>query len=152
MIRYNTVTGNGLQAPNVRGGGTSIYSCAGINSNTSTNVDIYGNTVAGNLNGIGLQARSRGTGIYGQRDLLNNTVHDNTITMNSGSVYGEGASGLVQNVSDTSYYTSKGDTFTNNSYVLDSLTAKRFAWNSTYSNVTTWKGFGNDTTGSVSIG
>lgn len=150
VIRRNTVTGNGFGMG--RGGGTSIYATAGINSNSSENVDIYGNTVSGNMNAIGLQARDRGTGLYGARLLINNTVHDNTITMTSGSAWGQGATGLVQNVGDTSYFTSKGNSFARNTYVVDSASAKRFAWNGTYVTGSTWQSLGNDAAGSVKVG
>lgn len=148
-ISNNTVTGNGLGLG--RGGGVSIYSSAGINVNTSSNVDIFGNTVTNNLNGIGLQARDRGTGIYGLWELINNTVHDNTITQKIGSAYGEGATGLVQNVSNNAYFTSKGNSFTHNTYHLDVLSAKRFAWNNTYMDKTSWQAAGQDTTGTFGL-
>lgn len=149
IISNNTVVGNGLGLG--RGGGTSIYSSAGINVNTSSTVDIYGNTVTDNLNGIGLQERNRGSGMYGLWTLVNNTVHDNTITQKIGTAYGEGATGLVQNIGDTSYFTSKGNSFTSNHYTLDSLTAKRFAWNNTYMDKSGWQAAGQDTTGSFGL-
>lgn len=150
VIRRNKVTGNGFGMG--RGGGTSIYATAGINSNSSTNVDIYGNTVSGNMNAIGLQARDRGTGLYGARLLVNNDVHGNSITMTSGSAWGQGATGLVQNMGDTSYFTSKGNSFTGNTYVVDSASAKRFAWNGTYVTGATWQSLGNDAGGSLKVG
>lgn len=148
-ISNNTISSNGLGLG--RGGGISIYSSAGINVNTSNTVNIFGNTVTDNLNGIGLQARNRGTGIYGLWELVNNTVHDNTITQKIGSTYGEGATGLVQNISDNSYFTSKGNSFTHNTYRLDILTAKRFAWNNTYMDKTSWQAAGQDTTGTFGL-
>lgn len=149
VISNNTITANGLGLG--RGGGISIYSSAGINVNTSNTVDIFGNTVTNNLNGIGLQARNRGTGIYGLWELVNNTVHDNTITQKIGSTYGEGATGLVQNAGDNTVFTSKGNSFTHNTYHLDVLTAKRFAWNNTYMDKTSWQAAGQDTTGTFTL-
>lgn len=146
IIKNNTVTGNGYGL--LRGGGTSLYAVAGINVNTSSNVEIFGNTVSNNENGIGLQMRNRGSGKYGAWLLVNCKVHNNIVTMKTGTTYGEGASGLVQNVSDNSYFTSQGNSFYDNSYFLDSLTAKRFAWNNTYNTAATWRADGQDVNGS----
>lgn len=145
VIKNNTVTGNGYGMK--RGNDYSLYAVAGINVNSSTNVDIYGNTVADNANGIGLQMRNRGSGKYGVWALTNATVHNNTVTMKTGTRWGEGATGLVQNVSDNSYFTSKGNRFYDNTYYLDSQTAKRFAWNNTYNTVAAWKAAGQDVNG-----
>ncbi len=142
IVRNNTVTGNGFGM--LRGGGTSIYAAAGINVNTSSNVEIYGNRVADNMNGIGLQMRNRGSGRYGTYQLLNNWVHDNAITMTSGSLWGQGATGLVQNVGDNTYFTSRGNRFTGNTYTLDSLSARRFAWAGTYGTIDFWRTSGQD--------
>jgi parallel beta-helix repeat protein len=152
VVRNNTVTGNGTTFGSVRGGGTSIFACAGINVNTVSTIAIYNNTVSGNINGIGLQARNRGSGPYGLRILLDATVHDNKITMNAGSAYGQGATGLVQSAGSSAYFTSKGNKFYGNTYVLDSVSARRFAWNDTYLTVAQWKAAGNDTAGAVALG
>lgn len=145
IITGNTITNNGFGMG--RGGSTSIYAVAGINSNSSGNVAIYSNTLVDNMNGIGLQARDRGSGTYGARVLVDNNVHDNVITQRVGSAYGQGATGLVQNVSDNTYFTSRGNKFTHNTYHLDTLTAKRFAWDNTYLDKTGWQAAGQDTTG-----
>lgn len=145
VIKNNTVTGNGFGMQ--RGNDYSLYAVAGINVNSSTNVDIYSNTVADNANGIGLQMRNRGSGKYGAWVLTNATVHNNTVTMKTGIRWGEGATGLVQNVSDNSYFTSKGNRFYDNTYYLDSQTAKRFAWNNTYNTAAAWKAAGQDING-----
>jgi parallel beta-helix repeat protein len=145
VIKNNVIKNNGFGMK--RGADYSLYAVAGINVNSSTNVDIYGNTVADNANGIGLQMRNRGSGKYGVWALTNATVHNNTITMKSGTLWGQGSTGLVQNVSDNSYFTSKGNRFYDNTYYLDSLTAKRFAWNNTYNTASTWKANGQDVNG-----
>lgn len=152
VVSNNTVTGNGISFGSVRAGGTSIYACAGININTVSTISIYGNTVSGNINGIGLQARNRGAGPYGVRTLANAEVHDNKITMMSGSVYGQGATGLVQSAGSALYFTSRGNRFYSNSYVLDSATARRFAWKDTYFTMAQWKAAGNDAGGTVVLG
>ncbi|MFO0882017.1 MAG: right-handed parallel beta-helix repeat-containing protein [Candidatus Saccharimonadales bacterium] len=145
VIKNNVIKNNGFGMK--RGADYSIYAVAGINVNSSTNVDIYGNTVADNANGIGLQMRNRGSGKYGVWALTNATVHNNTITMKSGTQWGQGATGLVQNVSDNSYFTSKGNRFYDNTYYLDSQTAKRFAWNNTYNTAAAWRAAGQDVNG-----
>ena len=146
IIKNNIVAGNGYGM--LRGGGTSLYAVAGINVNTSSNVEIFGNTVSDNANGIGLQMRSRGSGRYGPWLLVNCKVHNNTVTMKTGTAYGEGASGLVQNIADNSYFTSQGNNFYDNTYYLDSLSARRFAWNNTYNTATLWRAAGQDINGS----
>lgn len=144
-IKNNTITGNGFGL--LRGADYSMYAVAGINVNTSSNVQIFGNTVADNANGIALQMRNRGSGKNGVYQLTNTVVHNNSITMKSGSRWGEGVTGLGQLVSDNSYFTSKGNNFYGNTYYLDSQTAKRFAWNNTYSTKAAWQAAGQDTAG-----
>lgn len=152
IVRNNVVTGNGNSFGSIRGGGTSLFACAGITVNTVSGIQIYGNTVSGNINGIGLQKRDRGSGIHGLRDLVNAVVHDNNVTMTSGSAVGQGTSGLVVLGTDTSAFTSKGNKFTHNTYTLDSTSARRFAWMKAYSTLSVWKSYGNDTTGVFKLG
>ncbi len=145
VIKNNNVINNGFGMK--RGADYSLYAVAGINVNSSSAVDIFGNTVSNNANGIVLQMRNRGSGKYGLWALTNATVHNNTITMKSGTRYGENVSGLGQLVSDNSYFTSKGNRFYDNTYYLDSSTAKRFAWNNSYITSANWKAAGQDVNG-----
>jgi parallel beta-helix repeat protein len=139
IIRNNACVNNDFYVG--RNKGTNLYYGGGINVHTSSNVDVYGNTVADNLNGIGLVRTNRGTGDYGVWDLVDVTVHDNTITMSSG------VSGLRQNVGDDTYYTGKGNGFQDNTYYLDDFSAERFWWMNGVRTRDEWTAYGQDTTG-----
>jgi len=140
VISNNVVTGNSLGLG--RGCNTSLYCGAGIDLDAATNVEIFGNTVKDNMNGISLQGRNRGAGAYGTWSLSNVYVHDNVITMS------RGLTGLVQNVGDDSYFTSKNNRFVHNTYHLDTLGAVRFAWMNATGSRTMWVGYGQDVSGS----
>ena len=107
IIRYNTVERNGgTTAPN-------WLQAGGINVTNSPNVQVYGNTVSDNANGIGvMQTTGYPTGPYGPNEVTNLLVRDNVIKMQIGRT------GLAQNLRDTSYYTSRNNRFENNTYYL----------------------------------
>ena len=91
MIENNTITGNGFGTG--RGSGTSLWDGGGINVNTSTGVTVRDNTGRGNVNGVTIQSRTRGTA-RGARYLLRDIqVTGNTIEMTGGTQ----ATGMVQN-------------------------------------------------------
>ncbi len=79
VIRNNAVLSNGHRRGRTDGGSHDLDYGAGITSANARDVQIDGNTVVGNDNGIGLVEQDRGTGIYGRRTLADNRVHDNTI-------------------------------------------------------------------------
>ena len=142
---FDTIVRNNLVRQNGHGMQSKWMQGAGIVDQSSANVDVYGNKVVGNLNGIGATERARGTGPFGTREVRNFTVHDNQISMNSGQ------SGLVETTGDASYYTSKGNRFWNNSYLIG-CAGKPFVWSdpaakAPYGNLTLlqWQGLGNDT-------
>lgn len=139
-ISNNTVKGNGSSA------GSSTLDGAGIYMNDSQNVEMYGNYLSGNHNGIGMTQTDRGSTSLGPLVTQNVYVHDNTIV-------GSGRTGLVQWVSDGSYYTSKNNRFLHNSYDTG-CDSTPFIWQdpqngSSYAPVTVarWKADGQDTTG-----
>jgi parallel beta-helix repeat protein len=130
IIRNNRVVRNGF-----RDGGHW-----GIIVLSSSDVEVYGNTVRGNRNGIlGLQD-SRVT--WGK--LTNLWVHDNTIVLNGSARTGLGISGI----SDTSYLTSRNNRFTNNKYTFKYGTTsfRPFKWGTSTTSVSTWKSKGMDKT------
>ena len=92
-IENNTVSGNGFGTG--RGSGTSLWDGGGININTSSGVTVSGNKVSGNVNGITIQSRTRGTGPWGTYLLRDIRVSGNTIEMTGGTQ----ATGMVQNSS-----------------------------------------------------
>ena len=115
---------------------------AGIQVTNSPNVEIYGNIVSNNMNGIGVMETSGyPDGPYGPLHVTDLYVHDNTITMATGST------GLGQNVGDTSVYTSRNNRFVHNSYTLGTSTGY-FAWNDRVDlTPAEWQSAGQDLTG-----
>jgi parallel beta-helix repeat protein len=128
LIDSNTTTGNGLSTG--RGG---------IWVENSADVEVRRNTVSGNGDGIKLRQVHRPD--LPARVLTNVYVHDNTITTGSGSV------GLVQFVGDNSYFTSRGNRFDRNRYVLSATGAEAFLWNNGILSRTGWQAAGQDPNG-----
>lgn len=117
---------------------------SGIQVTNSPNVEIYGNTVTNNMNGIGVMETSGyPDGPFGPLHVQNLYVHDNVVTMQSGTT------GVAQNVGDLSVFTSWNNRFVNNSYVLGATAT--FAWNdSTTLTAAQWRAAGQDVTGTFS--
>ncbi|MFF1823062.1 right-handed parallel beta-helix repeat-containing protein [Kribbella sp. NPDC058245] len=136
VIEKNVITGNGFGTG--RGSGTSLWDGGGINVNTSTGVTIRGNSVSGNVNGITVQSRTRGTGPWGAYVLRDIAITGNTVTMTGGTQ----ATGIVQN---TASPVPAGEVvFSGNRYVLDALGAKRFAKAGTKLTADGWQDAGLD--------
>lgn len=112
---------------------------AGILVNSSRDVEIYENTVEGNLNGIAAVQSNRGSGAHGAYELANLYVHHNTVNMS------QGRSGVVQNAGSQAVFTSMNVRFEANHYTLGT-SARPFAWKDTNHDPTGWKGFGHDLT------
>jgi hypothetical protein len=75
-------------------------------------------------------------------EVANLFVHDNTIVQETGL-----AAGLRVSISDPSYYTSKNNRWSNNSYQLDDLDATRFMWESSHIDAEAWRSYGHDGSG-----
>jgi len=141
-ITGNVISGNGFGAGGWLDG-------AGILLSDSAGVDVIGNVVSLNRDGIGITQTDRGSGArgsYRSHDLL---IRGNTITMRGGHT------GLVQNVGDPSLYTSANIRFSGNAYRLGCSTAY-FAWqrpgrpgSDGYINWSAWRDAGNDSDGSA---
>jgi parallel beta-helix repeat protein len=134
IIRNNVATGNGTAR------GTWLWG-AGILVAASRDVEIYGNTVTDNANGITAIQQARGTGPYGDHLVMNVYVHDNSITMAT-----KGATGIVQDIGNDSVFTSRNNHFANNTYTLGARTSA-FQWMNGARTVAQWKGYGHDVTG-----
>jgi len=78
----------------------------------SPDVEVYDNTVERNADGIGAAQQARGSGAYGPHELSNLWVHDNRIVMT------QGLTGIVDDVGDQSYYTSRNNRFDRKRYQL----------------------------------
>jgi parallel beta-helix repeat protein len=133
VIRNNTVEGNGF------GHKTWLFG-SGILVAASPNVEVYGNVVRDNYNGITAVQQNRGSGAYGAHEISNLSVHDNIVTMRGGKT------GLAQDIGDPSYFTSRNNRWVNNTYYLGPET-KYFAWQGMALSESEWRGYGQDVQG-----
>jgi parallel beta-helix repeat protein len=138
IIRNNIIRRNGFRNPNPK---AFPIDGAGIVINSSPNVEIYGNTIEGNKNGIGAIETGRGSGKYGALRLSNMYVHDNSVVQPSGQ-----AAGVMQSVGSNLVYTSWNNRFVHNTYDLGANT-KYFRWMNGDRSTPEWKGYGLDVTG-----
>jgi nitrous oxidase accessory protein NosD len=139
VIRHNTLRRNGGNAiPR------DAHTGAGILVSASSDVEIYGNTVEDNHNGIiGIQA-ARETGAYGSHVLRNLYVHDNLVRMR------EGAAGIVtrgfSKIFDRATYSRLENQFRRNTYRLGSG-SRYFEWRHRARTTEQWRAFGQDSAG-----
>jgi parallel beta-helix repeat protein len=131
-IRNNQVRGNGFRN---RGwlweGGIMVAGSQGV--------EIYGNVLEDNFNGVTLIQQNRGSGALGPYLLKNVSVHDNIVVRS-------GRTGAVQDVGDLSIYSTRNITFQNNHY----MGIAGFSWADRSLDWTQWRGYGMDLTGSNS--
>ncbi|HEX4511906.1 MAG TPA: PA14 domain-containing protein [Polyangiaceae bacterium] len=155
-IASNIVLNNGLDYWEGRGDapGSNSTSCktspqnvaclnAGIDLANASGTKVYSNVVTGNANGIALVefTRDQSTVPWTIPVLENNDVHDNVITVGTGSV------GVRQYGGPTGYNaTTSNNVFANNTYHLVSLTGTYF-WFNTIMAKTAWQAAGQDETG-----
>jgi parallel beta-helix repeat protein len=134
-IRNNTTRRNGFARGWVTG--------AGILVSASANVEVYGNQVSGNKQGIvGIQQKRTINGIDFSKNLKNLYVHNNTVTLS-----GQGVNGVACDTGDNGVWTSRNNRFQANSYDLASYTSP-FRWMSKNLTKSQWQGYGQDTNGS----
>jgi parallel beta-helix repeat protein len=138
-IRNNICRGNGFGLPTDRP--ISPVDGAGILVSNSPNVEVYGNTVSGNKNGIAALETNRGSGKYGVYDVVNLNVHDNSVTQATGR-----AAGAVQNVGNNAIYTSRNNRFVHNTYDIGSA-SRQFRWMNGDRTPAEWRSYGLDVTG-----
>ena len=137
VIRNNRIEDNGHSQPKNGWGG------AGIRVAASPNVEIYGNVLIGNENGIMLvqQRRIDSPSPYGPHELHDVSVHDNDVTMS------RNATGMVNDTGDASFYR-RNNRFHRNTYRLKPPDGPFFAWDDRLWNRSAWtQRFGQDTTG-----
>jgi parallel beta-helix repeat protein len=134
IIRNNVVRRNGF------GHADWIWG-AGILIAASSNVEVYGNTLEGNADGIGAVQQARGSGKYGPYQVSNLWVHDNTIDMTVG------VTGMVQDIGDKSYFTSRNNRFERNRYRLGPGKSY-FVWLDEERPESEWKSYAQDAQGS----
>jgi parallel beta-helix repeat protein len=149
VIRSNEITGNGRRHKGwAWEAGIQIQSSGG----TAGPVEIAGNTVSDNANGIALidsgdRAHDQ-PAPHGPHVVRNVWVHDNRIALSAGQT-----TGAVQDVGDKAIYSSNQNRFEANTYYLQSLTDPHFSWNDTDLNWAEWRalGNGNDLTGRAEL-
>ncbi len=131
VIRNNFVRRNSLTA-------ASFDQGSGILVSASPNVEVYGNTVEDNKSGIICiqQNRSGDPATHGPHETANLDVHDNTISGSSAIT-----AGLLQDVGDTTYFSSRGNGFTSNTYSTGAV-AQPFTWNNAYLDASGWASAG----------
>jgi hypothetical protein len=137
-IRYNIFRRNGFNLPLARAWSVDG---AGILISNSRDVEVYGNTIENNKNGIGGIQTDRGSGTYGAHLLANLSVHDNTIVQPTGV-----AAGVIQGVGSNAVFTSQNNHFKIDSYDLGTA-ARYFMWMNADRTTSEWKGYGMDITG-----
>src|SRR5690606_30902543 len=112
--------------------------------------EVYDNTVVDNARGITAVMQSRGSGYYGLRELRNLTVRDNRITMLEEGPCNAGAcnqSGLGQDVGNRAYFSSKGNSFRDNTYTLGNSNGRWFTWDDKDLRPNEWRAAGQDVSG-----
>jgi parallel beta-helix repeat protein len=125
VIRDNVIRRNGAGHDVwLWGGGIMIAS--------SPNVEIYGNTLEDNANGIALTRQDRGSGLYGEHTLANIHVYNNSVT-------DSGMTGIAKDYGGDEVYYS-GNTFENNTYSGSSS----WFWLNREVSWSQWNSYGND--------
>ena len=148
IIRNNQVRRNGYKNPRWGYG-------AGIFISSSANVEVYGNLLVNNARSITAVQQNRGSGTQGLHEVKNLKVHDNVIvvqdyksplqsnTWPKSQMY----VGMFQDIGNTAYFTSKGNSFYHNTYNTSS--SNIWNWQNGTRSWTTWKGYGQDVTGII---
>ena len=120
-IANNVVTGNALRGG--RTSGTSLFNGGGIDISNGSDVSITGNTLAGNLNGIALQDRSRRPGPDGtDYHTVRVSVTGNSVDIHQGTA----STGVVQSSGNTALVSTGQLVFDRNTYIVDDLRSRRF--------------------------
>ncbi|RZT26482.1 parallel beta helix pectate lyase-like protein [Kribbella sp. VKM Ac-2569] len=141
-IRDNVISANGS-----RHKGWSWEAGIQIQSSGGTGlIEVAGNVVSGNANGIALIESGHRTteepAPYGPHVVRNILVHDNRVTMSTGQ-----STGAVQDIGDTAVFTGRNNRFEANTYYLPSLPEPHFFWNDTELTWARWRALGNDVNG-----
>jgi parallel beta-helix repeat protein len=136
IVRNNSATGNGFDQSWVDGGGIEV--------NSSPDVEVYGNTVVGNRNGIVAMEGSRGTGAYGPRLVQNFYAHDNIVDVSKGGVSGLAVYGT--GTSTDIFLTGRNNRFARNTYRLGS-NVRPFHWKDGKISDLEWRNLGMDASG-----
>lgn len=134
VIRNNTVRNNGWDKAAWAYG-------AGILVAHSPDVQVVGNVLENNYNGIMGVQQDRGSGAHGPYELRNLEVRDNRVTQHTG----QWAAGTVQDIGDKGVF-DRNISFDGNHYDLG--LDKPFAWDNDHLRPGEWQAFGHDMSGS----
>ncbi|MFB3922523.1 MAG: right-handed parallel beta-helix repeat-containing protein [Terriglobia bacterium] len=135
---HATIRNNQIENDGFASGGPSIWYGSGISISNSSDVEVYGNTVTNSMTGIGGIQTDRGLAPSGTPYTLKNlNVHDNTVTQQTSC-----AAGIVKSSAyDDSVFTSWGNSFRNNTFVLSDATGKYFCWLGQQWTLTQWQSY-----------
>jgi parallel beta-helix repeat protein len=126
VIRNNRIEGNAFP-----------HTSGGIKITSSSNVEVYGNTLAGNDGGFHASQSDRGGGAYGVYEIRNLWVHDNAVA------FTQGWSGLMVNDGGDAFYTSMNNRFDCNDYAVE-FHDNQFVWMNRQLTATQWMSYGLD--------
>jgi hypothetical protein len=154
IIRNNTVRRNGWPTDPYRANGW-LWD-AGIGIHASAGVEVYGNILDENFNGIVIIQQPRDVAhgdVYaptGGYIAQNNYIHDNTIYQRTPAPGGDGgASGAATDIiGGDALFTSRNNRWVNNTYYLGTTNVRPFAWMNGFRTAAEWKAFGQDASGS----
>lgn len=118
---------------------------AGIEIVSSRNVEVYGNRLEDNWQGITALNDHRGSGNFGAYVVTGLHVHDNTVQSRI-TESGGGRTGVVDTANNDAYLSGANNRFLKNSYILGSGAAY-FTFMGQNLNESQWRGYGFDTAG-----
>lgn len=163
IIRNNVVRYSGMRSSRSSGfvwnAGIGIHASHG--SSTSNRIEVYGNLLEGNAQGITLLEQPRGSSFPGEPPQVDPvmivshvTIHDNVVHLQAvpGSLIGSSLSATVgadENTGGMFDKTARDISIDNNTYTLNGKAAP-WAWNGGFRNTTYWTGtVGFDTHSSI---
>ncbi len=149
-ISYDAVIRNNIARRNGAGKAYPWWTTgAGIEVYGSSNVEVYGNTVEDNFQGITGLDDHRGNGRYGPYVLKNLYVHDNVI-ISRNTEPGTGRTGVVD-IDNQTAFMSGNIRFERNQYMVSDANARGFMWLGERTR-SEWQSFGQDVNSSFGTG
>jgi hypothetical protein len=131
-----------IRANTFRRNGSEEWRGSGLWVNSSRDLNVYNNIIAGNLShAIAMTSSDRGRSQHGKHETAHVNIHDNKIRISSG--YAVKVSG------DNSIFTSN-NLFEENSYVVGDVHGSWWHWKGAAQTWAAWRSLGHDLTGSVS--